>query len=122
MVRPYHPVRELEGHLDRGELDSAIALARGLANERRRPLELDLTLRFLPLVATQRPDDFDTWALRWLERWCAERRGRATIDDAGELAAALAEVAVDPERALHAVAALQERLARDAAKSRARRR
>jgi hypothetical protein len=121
MVRPYHPVRELEAHLDRGELDSAIALARGLANERRRPLELELTLRFLPLVAAQRPDDFDTWALRWLERWCAERRGRASIDDAGELAVALAEVAVDPERALQAIAALQDRLAR-AAKSPARKR
>jgi hypothetical protein len=110
MVRPYHPLRELEGHLNRGELDSAIALARGLAQERRRPLELDVTLRFLPLIATQRPDAFDTWALRWLERWCAERRGRATIDDAGELAVALAEVAVDPDRAMHAIAALQERL------------
>jgi hypothetical protein len=121
MVRPYHPLRELEGHLDRGELDSAIALARGLANERRRPLELEVTVRFLPLVATQRPEAFDIWSLRWLERWCAERRERATIEDAGELAAALAELAVDPERALQTVAALHARLER-AAKSRAVRR
>ena len=114
MVRPYHPVRELEAHLDRGELDSAIVLAHAVARERRRPLELDLTLRFLPLVAAQRPDAFDPWALRWLERWCGERRDGATIDDAVELAAALAELAVDPERALQAIAALHERVARAA--------
>lgn len=121
MVRPYHPVRELEGHLDRGELDSAIVLAHELAQERRRPLELALTVRFLPLIAVQRPDAFDPWGLRWLERWCAERRGSATVDDASELAAALAELAVDPDRALQAVAAVHARLER-AAKSRAARR
>jgi len=60
-------------------------------------------------------DAFDTWALRWLERWCAERRDGATIEDAGELTAALAEVAVDPERALLTIAALQERLAKSRA-------
>ena len=113
MIRPYHPARELAGHLDRGELDSAIVLAHDLARERGRPLDLELTLRFLPLVAAQRPDAFDPWALRWLERWCGERRGAATIEDAGELAAALAELAVDPERALSAIAALQARLADD---------
>ena len=111
MVRPYHPARELEGHLDRGELDSAIVLAHALTRERGRPLDLEVTLRFLPLIAAQRPDAFDPWALRWLERWCGERRGRASIEDAGELAAALAEVPVDPERALHTIAALHERLA-----------
>lgn len=121
MVRPYHTVRELEGHLDRGELDSAIVLAHDLAQERGRPLELELTLRFLPLIAVQRPEAFDPWALRWLERWCAQWRADATIDDAGELAAGLSELAVDPERALHSLGAFHERLGRSARARAARR-
>jgi hypothetical protein len=107
MARPYRPLRELEAHLDRGELDFAIAIARVIADERARPLELELTLRFLPLVALQRPDAFDEWALRWLERWCAERRGRASIDEAGDVAAALAEIPLDPELAIARIRAAQ---------------
>jgi hypothetical protein len=104
MSRPYRPARELEAHLDRGELDFAIALAKVLAHERVQPLELDVTLRFLPLVAAQRPEAFDEWTLRWLERWCGELRGRASIDDAADLVAGLAEIPVDPERALETIA------------------
>ena len=100
MMRPYRPVRELEAHLARGELDFAIAIARTLADERARPLDLDLTLRFLPLVAVKRPEAFDVWTLRWLERWCGELRGLVSIDDAAEVAVGLAEIPVDPERAL----------------------
>lgn len=103
MGRPYRPRRELEAHLDRGELDFAIAIARALASERGRPLELELTVRFLPLVAAQRPGEFDSWTLRWLERWCAACRRDASIDDAAELAAALAEIPVDPERGMRAI-------------------
>jgi hypothetical protein len=103
MVRPYRPVRELEAHLDRGELDSAIAIARGLPSERAVPLELDVMLRFLPLVALQRPDAYDVWTLRWLERWCAEARGRASIDEAAEVVAGLAEIPIDPESALRSI-------------------
>jgi hypothetical protein len=106
MPRPFRPARELEAHLARGELDFAIALARGLARERKRPLDRELMLRFLPHVASQRPDEFDAWALRWLERWCAEERGEASIDDAAELVAGLAEIPVDPERAMQTIAAL----------------
>ncbi|MGO9322000.1 MAG: hypothetical protein ACLQBY_14520 [Solirubrobacteraceae bacterium] len=106
MSRPYRPVRELEAHLDRGELDFAIALARVTAHERARPLDLGLTLRFLPLIAAQRPDAFDVWTLRWLERWCGELRGRASIDDAVDLVGGLAEIPVDPEHALQTIAAV----------------
>jgi hypothetical protein len=106
MSRPYRTARELEAHLDRGELDFAISLARVLAHERGRPLDLALTLRFLPLVAVQRPDAFDEWTLRWLERWCGDERGRASIDDAVELAAGLAELPVDPDRGLETIAAI----------------
>ncbi len=109
MARPYRPVRELEAHLQRGELDFAIALAKVLAVERSRPLDLAITLRFLPLVAVQRPDAFDEWTLRWLERWCGELRGRASIDDAVELAAALAEIPVDPDHGLETIAAIRAR-------------
>jgi hypothetical protein len=94
--RPYRPVRELEGHLARGELDFALAVLRGVAGERRRPLELELALRFLPLIAIQRPEEFDRWALRWLERWCGERGAIASVDDAVELVAGLAEMPIDP--------------------------
>jgi hypothetical protein len=103
MVRPYRPVRELEAHLDRGELDSAIAIARGLPSERAAPLGLDLMLRFLPLVALQRPDDYDVWTLRWLECWCAQARGHVSIDEAAEVVAGLAEIPIDPESALRVI-------------------
>jgi hypothetical protein len=109
MSRPYRPVRELEVHLARGELDFAIAVARMAVRERARPLDLGLTLRFLPLVAEQRPHAFDLWTLRWLERWCGELRGRASIDDAVELAGALAEIPVEPERALQRIAEIRAR-------------
>ena len=49
------------------------------------------------------------WALRWLERWCGELRGSASIDDAVDLAGGLAELPVDPERALERIAALRAR-------------
>jgi hypothetical protein len=107
--RPYRTARELEGHLDSGELDFAIALAKVLAHERNQPLDLSLTLRFLPLVAAQRPQAFDVWTLRWLERWCDEMRGRASIDDAVDLASGLAEIPVDPEHALEAIAEIRAR-------------
>ncbi len=103
MGRPYRPARELEAHLDRGELEFAIALARAISTEREHPLDLDVMLRFLPLVAVKRPAEFDGWALRWLERWCGELRGRASIDDAVEVVHGLAELPVDPERGLRGI-------------------
>jgi hypothetical protein len=103
MSRPYRPVRELEAHLARGELDFAIALARAVGDERERPLELEVTLGFLPLIAVQRPEAFDVWALRWLERWCGELRERASIDDAVDVAQGLAEIPVDPDRGLASI-------------------
>jgi hypothetical protein len=93
--RPYRPDRELDGHLDRGELDFAIALAKDIAHERGRPLGLDLALRFLPLIAAQRPEAYDEWALRWATRWMSETNG-ATITGAAAVVAALAELPVEP--------------------------
>jgi hypothetical protein len=110
MARPYRPIRELEAHLDRGELDFALALAREMADERGRPLELELMARFLPLVALQRPAEYDTWTLRWLERWCEQLHRRASIDDALEIVHGLVAIPVDPEQGLAAVVAVSARL------------
>jgi hypothetical protein len=49
---PYRPVSELEDALARGELDMAIGHAKEVADKRGRPIDLDLALRFLPLVAS----------------------------------------------------------------------
>jgi hypothetical protein len=92
---PYRPVRELERAIQRGELDFALAYAKELARQRSRPLELGLALDLLPLIASQQPDAYDAWALRWLERWIGECR-RPRIDTAAELARALAELPRDP--------------------------
>jgi hypothetical protein len=56
--------------------------------------------RFLALVASGRPQEFDVWALRWLERWCDELRGRAGVEDAVQVARALAAVRIEPGQAL----------------------
>jgi hypothetical protein len=109
MGRPYRPVKELEAHLERGELEFALSLARALAVERERPLDLAVTIRFLPLIAAERPDSFDVWALRWLERWCGEARRRASVDDAVEIVQGLAEIPIDPEHALEVIEAICSR-------------
>lgn len=93
--RPYRPAVELEGALARGDIDFAVTLAVELAAERRRPIELGLALGFLPLIATQRPREFDAWALRWLARWLAETPA-ASIEQAAELAGLLADLPAEP--------------------------
>ena len=70
MGRPFRPIRELEGHLQRGELDFAIALARIAASERTRPLELELTVRFLP----PQHDDQAAGEVRPATRWAPDNR------------------------------------------------
>ena len=94
--RPYRPAAELEAALDRGELELAMGLAREVAEDRHKPVELGVALRFLPLIAVQRPESYDTWASRWMVRWLKEASG-ATIDRAVDVAAALAALPVEPE-------------------------
>jgi hypothetical protein len=108
----------MEAHLERGELDFALALARAVAEERKRPLDLDVSVRFLPVIAVQRPEIFDLWSLRWLERWCAEVRRRASIDDAVDIVAGLAEIPVDPDHALETIHVVSLRLRRSPATDR----
>jgi hypothetical protein len=100
--RPWKPAAELEGALERGELSFAIALASEVSADRCRPLDLELALRFLPLVSAEQPKHYDAWALRWLARWIAETDG-ATIDQAAEIAGALAELPMEPSGCLQAI-------------------
>ena len=93
--RPFRPLAELSGALERGELSFAIRLAALGAEDRGRPIDLELALRFLPLIAAQQPDHFDAWALRWLGRWITETPG-ATIQQAAVIAAALADLPTEP--------------------------
>lgn len=75
--------------------------------ERGQPVPLDVAARFLPLVAAEEPDAYSAWALRWLGRWVAER-GAATVAQAAEVAATLADI---PLEGPAAAAALQSYLA-----------
>ncbi|MDQ6811535.1 MAG: hypothetical protein M3Z95_06525 [Actinomycetota bacterium] len=100
--RPYRPVRELEGAIERGELDFALALAREVTLQRGRPLDLQLALGLLSLVAIQRSDAYDGWALRWLGRWISESR-QPTIEQAAEVAGSLADLPCEPDAALEVI-------------------
>jgi hypothetical protein len=93
--RPWNPRIELDGALARGNLTHAISLAAEVAEDQRRPLDLATALHFLPMVAAQQPQQYDGWALRWLQRWIVETSG-TTIGHAAEVACALADGAGDP--------------------------
>lgn len=93
--RPWRPAAELEQALERGDLRFAVALAEELRVERGQPIELATAARFLPLIAAASPGEYDAYALRWLARWVAEA-GAATIEQAAEIAASLADLPVEP--------------------------
>lgn len=103
-VGPYRPVRELEGAIERRELDIAIGIAKDIARERR-PIGLALALRLVSLVAAGSAEgsDYDSWACRWLARWLGETPD-ATIALAAEVAATLADLPAEP----HAVESIRE--------------
>jgi hypothetical protein len=89
--------------LGRGDLATAVAISKDIANETRDgQLPLRDALKFLPVVIARRPADYDAWACRWLKRWL-ETSG-ATIDKAADVAAALAELSTEPA----AIRALEE--------------
>jgi hypothetical protein len=93
--RPWKPAAELDGALARGELRFAMTLAEEVRIERGKAIDLPTAARFLPLIARESPKEFDAWALRWLGRWIAET-GSATIEQAAELAGALADLPAEP--------------------------
>jgi hypothetical protein len=92
---PYRPVRDLERALARADLRMAVAAARDCAREYGRPIDLELALRFLPLVAAK-DGAYDAWACRWLVRWLRESPQRS-IDDAAEVSGCLAELPSEPQ-------------------------
>jgi len=96
--RPWRPAAELEAALERGDLRFAMTLADEVRIERGKPIGLATALRFLPLVAQATPSEFDAYALRWLARWAAEKP--ATIEQAAEVAASLADLPNEPVTAL----------------------
>jgi hypothetical protein len=108
---PDRPISELERAIGRADLGMAVAIARDFARERGRPIGLDLSLRLLPLVAAQQLEAYDGWACRWLARWLGETRG-ATIDQAAEIAGALADVPSEPDGGLEAILAVYSSAAR----------
>jgi hypothetical protein len=87
--RPWRPAAELEGALERGDLRHAMSLAEELRIERGRPIDLATAERFLPLIATQSPAEYDAWAVRWLTRWLVES-GAPTVDQVVKVAGRLA--------------------------------
>ncbi|MGO9488500.1 MAG: hypothetical protein ACLQBB_05675 [Solirubrobacteraceae bacterium] len=93
--RPWRPAAELEQALERGELRYAVALAEEVRIERGAPIELATAVRFLPLIAAASPGEYDAYALRWLARWATET-GTATIEQAAEVAASLADLPAEP--------------------------
>jgi len=101
--RPWRPAAELDRALERGDLRYAVALAEEVRQERGRPIELGTAARFLPLIAAASPAEYDAYALRWLARWVSET-GAATIEQAAQIAASLADLPAEP-RMLEAITA-----------------
>ena len=93
-LRPYNARIELDGALDHGPLEHAVILAAEVGEDTGQQLDLATALRFLPLVASQQPEQFDAWALRWLRRWIDEVSGTA-IEKAAVVSAALADLPAD---------------------------
>jgi hypothetical protein len=93
--RPWKPAKELDAALERGDLRYAMSLAEELRIERREPISLEHAARFLPLIARESPTEYDAWALRWPARWITETPN-ATIEQAAERAAELAELPDEP--------------------------
>src|SRR5947209_4397006 len=99
---PFRPARELEAAIERHELDFALALARELSAQAGRPLDLGIALRLLALAAAEQTGVYDAWALRWLVRWIGESR-EPTIEQAAEVAGALADLPAEPSQGLAAL-------------------
>ena len=83
-ARPYNLAVELEGALERGDLECADYRRLRLGARTDRPRYG--ALRFLPLVAAA--GECDAWTVRWLRRWASETP-RATIEAAAEIAGSL---------------------------------
>lgn len=105
---PWRPHKELDEKLQRGDLRMATAIAKDIHRELGHPISLQTALRFLPLIAEDQPDSYDTWALKWVSRWVQEIDG--DIDDLAEVTSALAELPVNAEEAVRRIDTLGRRL------------
>lgn len=76
-----------------------MSLAEEVRLERGSPVPLDVAVRFMPSIAKESPGEYDAYALRWLARWARET-GTATISQAAEVAASLADLSALGVRAL----------------------
>jgi len=99
---PFRPIREIESAVQRGELRTAVALARDFSAEHKRPVPLGVALKLLPLIAQHSGREYDAYALRWLVRWLAETPA-PTIEQAAEVATSLAELPAEPLGAAQAL-------------------
>lgn len=107
--RPWKPASELKGALERGHLRLAVTLAKEVTEDRHgRPIDLGLALKFLPLVAEQQPEQYDSWARRWLVRWLDEAPD-PSLSAAADIAYALADLPLEPVTAREELERLIER-------------
>jgi hypothetical protein len=88
---------DIERHLLRGELELAIAVARDSRRAHGRPIPLEVAVKFLPVIARERPGSYSAWALRWLYDWLPQA---SSIDQALDMTAALAELPCEPDDAI----------------------
>jgi hypothetical protein len=86
---------EVKCAIEHENLDEAITAARDFARQRGHPIPLKLAATFLPVIVRQSPSEYDSYALRFFGRWISEGKGR-TIDEAADVAAALAELPENP--------------------------
>jgi hypothetical protein len=94
-IGPHRPIKDIEAHLRRGELQLATAVAKDFRREHNRPIPIGIALLFLPVVLSQRPEDYDDWACRWLARWLTETP-KPTAEQAADLASGLDELKLEP--------------------------
>jgi hypothetical protein len=96
-IGPWRPITDIERHLQRGELDMAIAVAHDTRRAHGRPIPLNIALKFLPVIARHRPEHYSAWALRWLADWLPKA---TTIDQALDVTMALAQLRSEPNDAM----------------------
>jgi hypothetical protein len=92
---PWRPIRDLERAIAHGDLAMSTALAKDAEREYGRPIQLELALKLVSLVAAEQ-STYDAWACRWLARWLSESRA-PRVEVAAELAGCLAELPAEPQ-------------------------
>jgi hypothetical protein len=97
---PHRPIKDIESHLRKGELQLAIAAAKDFRHEHNQPIPIAVALLNLPVVLVQRTDDYDRWACRWLARWLTETHD-LNPERAANIAEGLVEIKLEPSAMTH---------------------